>query len=95
MARVRAGTKTVANVDPWQKDSGEKGQRRVARERPEHVGRVARQDTSQHGAGKEERTICTPSMETTVKTSNSQLTTKKICKHGVCWKKVKVISGKR
>ena len=60
-----------------------KGKRRVTREEPEHVGRVAKQDTLQPGARKEATTICTPSMKMTVKTSKNQLTTKKICKHGV------------
>ena len=44
-----------------------KGKRKVAREKPEHVGRVARQDTSELGAGKEATNTCTPSMLTTVK----------------------------
>ena len=72
-----------------------KGKKKVAREKPERIGRVTRQDTLQHGAGKVPTTFCTPSMKTTVKTSKNQLTTKKICKHGVCWKKVKMSSLKR
>ena len=39
--------------------------------------------------------MCTPSMTTTVKTLKNKLTTKKICKHGVSWKKGKMSSGKR
>ena len=34
-----------------------KGKRKVAREKPEHVGRVARQDTLEPGAGKEATSI--------------------------------------
>ena len=48
--------------NPWQKGSGKKegkGQEK-AREKPERVGRAARQDTSQLGAGKEETISCTP-----------------------------------
>ena len=36
------------------------GKRKVAREKPERVGRAARQDTLQLGAGKEETKTCTP-----------------------------------
>ena len=37
-----------------------KGRRKAAREKPERVGRAARQDTLQLGAGKEETKTCTP-----------------------------------
>ena len=66
-----------------------KGKSKVTREKPVRVGCVAEQGTLQHGNRTEATNICTPSMTTTVKTSKNQLTTKKICKHGVCWKKVK------
>ena len=33
--------------------------------------------------------MCTPLMKTTEKTSKNHGTTRKICKHGVSWKKVK------
>ena len=77
LARFRAGTKKVAKVAKTvgringRKSvarKGAKGKRKVAREKPERVGRVARQNTLQHGAGKEATHICTPSMKTTVKT---------------------------
>ena len=44
----------------WQKGSGreEEGEKRVAKEIPEHVGRAVRQDTLQLGAEKEETKIC-------------------------------------
>ena len=41
---------------------GAKGKRKVAREKPEHVGRVARQDTLQRGVIKKATTNCTPSI---------------------------------
>ena len=44
-----------------------KGKRELARDKPEHVGRVARQDTLQLGARKETANICTPSMKMPVK----------------------------
>ena len=37
-----------------------KGKRRVAREKPEHVGRVARQATLQRGVEREATKTCTP-----------------------------------
>ena len=37
-----------------------KGKKKVAREKQERVGRVARQDTLQLGAGKDETHTCTP-----------------------------------
>ena len=45
-----------------------KGKRKAAREKPEHVGRVARQDTLQLRARMEATTICTPSMKMAMKT---------------------------
>ena len=104
LARLRAGTRKVAKVAKMEGRTHErkamarkeaKGKRRVAREKPEHVGRVARHDTLQPGARQEATAICTPSMKMTVKTSKNELTTKKICKHGVSWKRVKMSSGKR
>ena len=67
-----------------------KGKRKVARENPERVGRVARQDTLQLGARKEETKTCTP--QTTVK---SQLRMRRICRHGGYWKRLKMSSGRR
>ena len=88
MAKVaKVGERTHGRKAVARKEA--KGKREVAREKPEQVGRVARQDTLQHGAGKEAATNCAPSVKTTVKTSNNQLTTKKICKHGVYqWQEV-------
>ena len=62
-----------------------KGKRKAAREKPE---RAARQDTSQLRAGKEWTKM-------TVRTSKSHLRMKRICKHGVFWKRVKMSSGRR
>ena len=82
-----------------QKGSGKtrnKGQEKGGKgEKPEHVGRVARQDTLQPGARKEATNICTPSMKMTEKTSKNQMTTKLFCKHGICWKRVRMSSGKK
>ena len=51
MAKVaKMGERTLAERQ-WQERK-----REVAREKPEHGGRVARQDTLQHGAGKEAAT---------------------------------------
>ena len=61
-----------------------KGRRKVARERPEHVGRVARRATLQRGVEKVATNMCSPLTKTTVKTLKKQLTMRKICKHGVC-----------
>ena len=66
-----------------------KGKRKVAMEKPENLGRVARQATMEHGVEKEATTFCTPLMKMTVKTLKKQLAMKKICKRGVCWTKVK------
>ena len=51
----------------------EKDKTRVAKEIPEHVGHVVRQDTLQHGAEKEETKLFTPLTKTTVRTSKTQL----------------------
>ena len=72
--RVRThGRKAVARKEA-------KGNRKVAREKPERFGRVARQATLQRGVENEATTNCTP----TVKTLEKQLTMKKICQRGVC-----------
>ena len=67
----------------------------MAREKPEHVGRVAKKDTLQPRARKEATDICSLLLKMTVKTSKNQLATKNICKHGVCWKRVKMSSISR
>ena len=72
-----------------------KGKRKVAREKPEHVGRVARQATLRRGVEKVATNMCTPLMKMTVKTLKNKLTTKKICKHCACWRKARTNSGKR
>ena len=72
-----------------------KGKRKVAREKPERVGRAARQDTFQLGAEKEETKTGTPWTKLMVRTSKSQLRMKRICKHGVHCKRAKMSSGKR
>ena len=53
MVKRTHGRKAVARKEA-------KGKKTVARERPEHVGRVARQDTLQLSAGKEETKTCKP-----------------------------------
>ena len=64
-------------------------------EKPQHVGRVARQATLQRGVDKVVTKSCTPWTKMTVETLKKQLTMRKMCKHGVCKKKVKMSSGKR
>ena len=93
----------VAKVAKWERTHGRRavarkeanGKRNMAREIPEHVGRVARQDTLQRGVEKEAPTICTPLMKMTVETFKKRLTMMKSCKRGVYKKKVKMSSGKR
>ena len=72
-----------------------KGNRKSAREKPERVGRAARQDTSQLGAGKEETRTCTPWMKMTLRTPKNRLKMKRICRHGAHWKRAKMSSGKK
>ena len=71
-ARVRIGMRRVAKeVRMEERTLGikavarkkAKGKSKAARERPESVGRAARQDTLQLGAGKEETKTCTPQMK--------------------------------
>ena len=71
------------------------GKRKAAREKPERVGRAARQDTSQPGAGKEEARTCTPWTKMTVRTPKNQLKMKRICRHGAYWKRAKMSSGRK
>ena len=77
MERRTLGRRAVARKEA-------KGRREVAVQKPEHVGRVARQDTLQRGVEKVATTISTPLMKMTVKTLKKQLTRRRICKHGVC-----------
>ena len=93
MRRVRMeertlGIKAVARMKA-------KGKSKAARERPESVGRAARQDTLQPGAGKEETKTCTPEMKMAVRTPKSQSRMKRICRRGVNWKRVKMSSGRK
>ena len=60
------GRKNPVAEGQWQEANGK---RKVAREKPEHVGRVARQDTLQRVVEKEATT-----MKMTVKTLKKQLT---------------------
>ena len=69
--------------------------RKVAREKPEGVGRAARQDTLQFGAGKEETKTCTPWTKMTARTPRNLLRMKIICRHGVHWKRAKMSSDRR
>ena len=90
-ARVRAGTRKVAKMEGRthvrkavaRKEA--KGKGRVAREKPEHVGRKK---------GGNNKLYAIIEDNSAVKTKN-QLTTKKICKYGVFWKRVQMSSGKR
>ena len=68
MARVRAGMRKVAKAAKAEERTRgrkavarkeAKGRRKVAKEKRGHVGRAARQDTLQLGAGKEATRICT------------------------------------
>ena len=58
------------------------GKRKAAREKPERVGRAARQDTLQLGAGREETRTCTPWTKMTVRTPKKRLKMKRMCRHG-------------
>ena len=86
--------------NPWQRGSGKKGskgQEKGGKGDSREMLDVW-QDRTHCSVVKERREatkMCTPSVKTTVKTSKNQLTTKKICKHVVCWKKVNMSSGKR
>ena len=72
----------------------QRGKRKVAREKAEPVGRVEKQDTWQCGVGKEATRISMPLMRRTANASKKQMTVKKSCKHGACWKKSRTSSGK-
>ena len=103
-AKVRIGMRKAAKVERMEERirgrraaarKEKKGKKRVAQEIPEHdVGRAVRQDTLQIGAEKEETKNCTP-LKTTVRTLISRPKTKRICKHGACWRKARTKSGKR
>ena len=103
-AKVKIGMRKVAKVARMEARTHgrraaarkqENGKGRVAREIPERVGRVARQDTMQLGEEREETTIETPLTKTTVRTLKNRPKTKRTCKHGACWKKAKMNSGRR
>ena len=82
----------------WQKAVARKeakDKRKVKRERPELVGRVARRDTSQLGAGKEEKGTCMPWTKMTVKAPRKFMKVRKICRHGAYWWRAKVSSGRK
>ena len=74
---------------------GQNWNEKGGKESPERVGRVARQDTLQLGAGMEEIRICTPQMKTTARTLKNPPKMRRICKNGACWKKVNMNSGSR
>ena len=71
-----------------------KGNRKVAREKTEHVGLVAKQHTLQRGVERETTKTCTQLMKLRVKTLQKHLTTMKSCKRVACWKKMNMSSGK-
>ena len=73
----------------------DKGRRNVARENSRPVGRVERQDTQQRGVGKVATRICMPLMRKARNTLKKQMTVKRTCKHGACWKKARMNSRKR
>ena len=72
-----------------------KGKGKVARENPERVGRVARQDTLQLGAGKEETKIYTSWDEDDSENVEESTENEDDLQACVCWKKVKMNSGRR
>ena len=76
-----------------------KDKRRVAKMKTGRAVRMARQDILPLGAGKEERRTCTPwtkvNARTPKNTQSVRLKVKKICRHGACWKRAKVSSGKK
>ena len=61
----------------WQEKEAN-GKRKVAKEKPERFGRVARQGKLQRGVEKEATNICTPLMRMTVKTFKKHLTMMKM-----------------
>ena len=97
LAKVRIGTIKVAKVARMEERTlgrraaarkEAKGKRKVTRENPRRVGRVARQDTLQLGAGKEETRTCTPQTKTTARTLNNRPRMRR-----TCWQKAKINSG--
>ena len=70
-----------------------RGKRKVASEKPELAGRVVKQDTLQLGVEKVATEICMPLKRRTVSIVKKPPISKKICKHGVCWKHAKMSSG--
>ena len=82
--------------DSWQKGSGKKGgkgQEKGGKGKTRTCWTCGK--TLQLGAGKVETKTCTPKTKMTVGTSWSHLKEKRICKHGVYWKRAKMSSGRR
>ena len=103
-AKAKIGVRKAAKVERTEERNRgrraaarkeEKGKRRVAKEIPEHVGRAVRQDTLQLGVGKEETNNFILLTKMTVRTLKNRPKTKRICKHGACWKKARMNSGKK
>ena len=65
---------------------GGKGQEKVAK---------VRQDTLQLDVEKEETHFYTLLTKMTVRTLKNRPKTKRICRHGACWKKARMNSGKK
>ena len=65
------------------------------KEIPEHGGLSVRQDTLHLHVEKEETQIYTLLTKMTVRTLKNRPNTKRICKHGACWKKARMNSGKK
>ena len=88
----------------WRKELVAEGQRQQrqqgARERWQGENQSLldvwkRQDKLQRGVEQGGTRMCVPLMKKTVNLLKKQLTTKKICKHGACWRKAKMSSGRR
>ena len=95
VAKVRKSGREELMAEGQKTRTEAKGKREAAREKTEHVGRVAKQDTLQRGVERAARKTCAPLMKMRLKTLKKHLTTMKSCKRGACWKKVKMSSGKR
>ena len=80
----------VAKVKPSGKKGSKWQDKCEAREKPEHVGLVVKQETLQRGV----RTGGNNNLYA-MKALKKRLTMMKSCKRGACWKKVETSSGKK
>ena len=72
-----------------------KDKRKVARETAGRVGFVENQETLHNGVKMEATKTCAPRTKMTSRTLKIRPRTRKTCKHGACWKKAKMNSGRR